>query len=60
MDHIRSFSNQSQIGMQFNVKWDYVRPKLSYRKCTSKTYRNISRLTLLRLKLLETVIKSIR
>ena len=37
MDHTRSFSNQNQIGVQFNVKWDYVRPKLSDRKCASKT-----------------------
>ena len=41
MDHIRSFSNQNQIGMQSNVKWDYVRPELSYRKCVSKTNGNV-------------------
>ena len=29
MDHIRSFSNQNQIRVQYNVKWDYVRPDLS-------------------------------
>ena len=41
MDHIRSFSNQNQIRMQFNVECDYTRPKLSYRKCASTTNRNI-------------------
>ena len=29
MDHIRSFSNQNQIQVQYNVKWDYVRPDLT-------------------------------
>ena len=42
MDHIRSFSNQYQIRVRYNVKWDYVRTNLSKRKCALKKNRNIS------------------
>ena len=44
MDYFRSFSNENQIRVQLNDKWDLGRPKLSMTKCKcpSKTNRNTS------------------